>query len=129
MTRKVGICGSGTFPLTTPVGAQVVDCLREFGEDTLFLTRGSGPFELFVSTVALALGRRCFAYKGSGRDNWERDAELVADADEVIAFLDPALLEARTGTAHVIECALAAGKPCRVATVAAGELVWESVAA
>jgi hypothetical protein len=128
MTRKVGICGSGTFPLTTPVAAQVVDCLREFGEDTLFLTRGSGPFELFVSTVALALGRRCFAYKGSGRDNWERDAELVADADEVIAFLDPALLEARTGTAHVIECALAAGKPCRVATVAAGELVWEAAA-
>ncbi len=126
MTRKVAVVGSRSFPLTGPIGAQIVDCLREFGPDTLVLTRGAGPFEQFVSTVALALGLRSFAYVGHGRDNWERDAELAHDADEVVAFVDPAQLDAKSGTAHVIECALALPRPVRVATVVEGSLIWET---
>jgi hypothetical protein len=129
VTRKVSVVGSRTFPLTGPIGAQIVDTLRELGPDALVLTRGAGPFEQFISTVSLALGLRCFQYVGHGRDNWERDTELVADADEVVAFVDPALLDTKSGTAHVIECALAAGKPVKVATVVGDTLVWEGVAA
>ena len=124
MTRKVAICGSSSFPLDAAVGAQVVDTILGFGEDVLILTRGAGAFDAFVSTVALVLGRRCFNYPGSS-SNWQRDIELAFDANELVAFLDPAVLDnPKTGTAHLIECALAAGKPVRVATPVEGTLVW-----
>lgn len=124
MTRKVAVIGSTSFPLTTAIGAQVVDAIRGY-EDAALLTRGSGPFEAFVANVAIAIGLRCFAFKGSGIDNWKRDRELATAADEVLAFLDPDQLEnEKSGTAHVLELALAAGKPVRAATVVDGTLVW-----
>jgi len=126
MTRKVAVIGSTTFPLGTAVGAEVVDTIRGFGDNTAILTRGSGPFEAFVAHVALALGIRCFEYRGTGGpDNLVREADLVADCDEVVAFLDPACLDAPyTGTGMFVERALNAKKPTRVATVSGGSLVW-----
>ncbi len=132
MTRKIGVVASTTFPLSTAVGAEVVDCLRAYGPDTLFLTRGAGPFEQFVATAALVLGARCFAYPGEGgRANLERDDALVADCEELVAFLDRKALEAGAtlyGTAGVIERALAAGKPVKAATAVEGALVWANAA-
>lgn len=126
MTRKVALIGSRSFPLTTPVGAQVVDTMREYGTDVVFLTRGSAGFDQYAAAVAVTLGLRCFAYPGHGGvDNFVRDAELVADCDEMVAFLDPDVLDKPyTGTAMVIERALAAGKPVRVATTVNDSLVW-----
>lgn len=124
MTRKVGVIGSTTFPLSPGVGAQVVDVLRGL-DGAVILTRGSGPFETFLSHAALVLGLRCFAFKGSGRDNWQRDVELIEACDELLAFFAPDTLDdPTTGTAHVVEVALAAGRPVRAASVVNGNLVW-----
>jgi hypothetical protein len=123
--RKVVLVGSSTFPISVPVGADIVEVIREYPEDTLFLTRSAGPFEQFISTVALALGYRCFAYPGHGSDNWERDAELAADCDELVAFIDPSRLDdTHSGTGHLIEEVLALGKPVRVATSVGNAIVW-----
>ena len=126
MTRKVAVIGNETFPLNVEIGTQVVDVLKSYGEDVVFLTRNAQGFEQFVATAALALGRRCFTYPGRGSgDNLARDAELVADADEVVAFLNPATLDnPRSGAALVLDRALAAGKPVRAATTVHGMLVW-----
>lgn len=124
--RKIAVIGSTTFPLNAAVGAQVVDALRAFGEDVVFLTRGSGPFETFVGHVAIALGRQCLAFKGAGgADNFVRDAELVTACDELLAFVDLSRVEAGyTGTGGVIERALSIGRPVRAATAVDGSLVW-----
>lgn len=125
MTRKIGIVGSTTFPLTAATGAEVVDLMRDAPEDTLFLTRGSHGFEQFLIHAALILGRRMFTYQGAGGgSNFERDSELVRDCDELVAFLDPEAIAERTGTTMLIDRALEAGRPVRVATVADGTLVW-----
>lgn len=127
--KKVCVVGSTTFPLTAPVGAQIVDVLRAYGPEAVFLTRNAETgFDRFVATVALALGNRCFAFEaGGGGDVFRRDGEMVMAADELIAFVDPDQLHAsKYGTAGVIERALVAGKPTRVATVAREALVWES---
>jgi hypothetical protein len=130
VTRKIGVVASSTFPLSTAVGAEVVDCLRAFGPDTLFLTRGAGPFEQFIATAALVLGARCFTYPGEGgRANLDRDDALVADCEELVAFLDQRALETGPtlyGTTGVIERALRAGRPVRAATAIDGALVWAS---
>lgn len=127
MTRKIAVIGSSTFPLTTPVGAQVVDVMRAYGPEAVFLTRNAtSPFEKFVANVALAIGNRCLSYQASGGgDNYVRDGHLATDCDEMIAFVDPRALDApQRGTAMVIERALSAGKPVRAATVVQGNLVW-----
>lgn len=126
MTRKIAVVGSGTFPLTCEVGAQVVDVIRGY-EDAVFITRGSGPFEKFVGHVCLTLGVRCFEMKGGGGgDNFVRDAELVMACDELVAFIDPAVLDKpHGGTQMVIERALSAGRKVRAATAVEGNLVWE----
>lgn len=126
MTRRVAMVASGSFPLSTELGAQIVEVIRGY-EDAVFLTRGSGETERFIAHVCLALDRRCFAFRGyGGGDNFARDDELVAAADEVIAFLDPGVLEGpRTGAKGVIDRALRAGKKVRAAAPVEGNLVWE----
>ena len=126
MTRKVAIVGSTTFPIDTAVGAEIVDVMLEFGEDVVFLTRGSEGFDRFVMGAAPLIGRRCFGYPSQGgADNFMRDIELVKDADEVLAFFDPDTLHRDdTGTGHVVEVALSQGKPCKAYTTVNGTLVW-----
>jgi len=83
MSHKVVIVGSRSFPIDTVVGTQIVELMRAFPEDTLFLTRGSDGFDRFVMQVAPIIGRHCFAYPASGgADNYLRDIELVKDGDE-----------------------------------------------
>lgn len=127
MTRKVAIVGSTTFPLTAPLATQVVDVLRGLGSDAVILTRnGDCGFDKFLQSAALTLGLRCFSYRGDGGyDNARRDGDLVADADELVAFIDPDQLEVtRHGTAGMVERALSAGKPVRAATAVENNLVW-----
>lgn len=126
MTRKIAIVGSHNFPLDAVTGAEIVDCMREYGPDTLFLTRGAQSVDRFVATVAVAIGVRCFVYPGrGGGDNFARDSELAADCDELVAFVSPeALADTKSGTARLMEKVLNLGKPVRAATVAAGTLVW-----
>ena len=125
MTRKVGVVGSRTFPLSTAVATEIVDMIRGFGDDTAILLRGTQGVEEFIAHAALILGLRCFRYPGGGgASNYLRDDELARDADELIAFLDPDALDAKSGTAHVLERALAHKRPVRVATVVNEMLVW-----
>jgi len=126
MSRKVAVVGSTSFEITTPIGAQIVDLVRHLG-DVLLLTRGTGEVEHFIATIAPLLDLRCFAYPAQGgADNWIRDVELVRDADEVIAIVSRADLEAKreTGTLHVVEKALDQEKPVRMYTEVAGSLVY-----
>jgi nucleoside 2-deoxyribosyltransferase len=39
---------------------------------------------------------------------------MVKDADLVLAFVTPADLSGTSGTMHVVESAIAQGKPCRL---------------
>lgn len=123
--KKVAVIGSTTFPLTASLGTEIVNTLRSFGE-CVILTRGAGEFERFIAVAAIALGLRCFAMPGQGGSlNFVRDAELVEACDEMVAFIDPAALDApHRGTAMVIERALTAGKRVRAATSVEGNLVW-----
>jgi hypothetical protein len=52
VTKKVCVVGSTTFPIDAAVGAEIVDLLRDFGEDVVFLTRGSKGFDRFIMQVA-----------------------------------------------------------------------------
>lgn len=126
MTHKVALIGSTTFPIDAAVGAEIVDTMLGCGEEAVFLTRGSKGFDQFIMSVAPLIGRRCFAYPSEGgADNFLRDIELVKDADEVLAFFDPATLHRTdTGTGHVVEVALSQQKPCKAFTVVNGTLVW-----
>lgn len=122
--RKVVVVGNHTFPIDASTGAQIVDVMRSF-EEPVFLTRGSPGVDRFVMHAAIVLGRPAFTYPATGgRDNLDRDRELVADGDCVIAFLDPETMDARTGTQNVIEAALSARKPTRAYTLVEGLLVW-----
>jgi hypothetical protein len=126
MTKKIALVGSQTFPIDTATGTEIVNVIRGFGEDVVILTRGAEGFDRFVMQVAPIIGVRCFAYPSSGgADNWLRDLEIVKDADEILAFLDPdSLHDPNTGTAHLLECALRAEKPTRAYTALHGSLVW-----
>jgi hypothetical protein len=126
MSHKVVIVGSRSFPIDTVVGTQIVELMRAFPEDTLFLTRGSDGFDRFVMQVAPIIGRHCFAYPASGgADNYLRDIELVKDGDEVLAFFDPGTLDdSQSGTAHVVEKALDQGKTVRAYSVVNEALIW-----
>lgn len=126
MTRKVAFVGSSVFPMTASIGAQIVDVLRALGPDVVLLTRGNGDIDRFLTTVAPLLDIRCFMYPSEGgASNWLRDVELVRDADEVIAIISRADLEARRtgGTLHVVEKALDQRKPTRLYTEEGGMLV------
>jgi hypothetical protein len=126
VTRKVAIVGSRTFPLDPGIGKEIVEVMLEYGEDVMFLTRGSPGLDTFVMHAAPIIERRCFAYPAKGGpDNFLRDMELVKDADEVVAFFDPATLsDPNTGTAHVVEKALDKKKPVRAYTTVNGGLVY-----
>ena len=127
MTRKLVLVGSRTFPINTVTGTEIVNVIRGYGEDIVILTRGSEGVDQFVMLAAPILGIRCFAYPAKGgADNFTRDIELVKDGDEIVAFLDPdSLHDPNTGTAHVLEAALRAEKPCRAYTLLPdGALVW-----
>lgn len=105
--------GNRSFPLTAAIGAQIVDVLLAFGQDVVFLTRGSPGIDEFIMRAAPLIGRRCFAYPSTGgAENFNRDVELVKDADEVVAFFDiDRLHDEHTGTAHVVAKALDKHKP------------------
>lgn len=118
--------GSGSFPIDREIGGQVVDILREYPEGTIFLTRAKGRFDTFVSIAVEHLGYAVvrFASPGGSR-NWDRDVEMVGQADEVVAFFDPdTLSDMNTGTAHVVEKALDKKKRVRAFTLANGHIVF-----
>lgn len=123
---RVCVVGSRTFPLTPEVGGEVVDILRAYPAGTVFLTRGSEGFDQFLMAVCGVVGYDAVAYhSGGGAANFLRDVKMVEDADEVIAFLDPATLhDMNTGTAHVCEKALDQRKPLRAFSVAHNRLVY-----
>ena len=124
--RKVCVVGSRTFPLCPEVGAEIVDILRTYPQDTVFLTRGSEGFDTFLMAVCPIIGYASVSYPSKGfGDNFRRDAQMAEEADEVIAFLDPAsLTNMNTGTAHLIEKALDQKKPTRAYFVANRHLVY-----
>ena len=126
MTHKVAIVGSTTFPIDAAVGTEIVDTMLGFGDDVVFLTRGSHGFDQFVMIAAPIIGRTALAYPSQGgADNFLRDIELVKDADEVLCFFDPATLHRTdTGTGHVVEVALNQKKPVRAFTTVNGGLVY-----
>lgn len=126
MTRKVGVAGNSTFPISAEVGAEIVDVLLAFGDDAVFLTRGSPGFDTFIVGVAPLIGRRCFTYPSKGgADNFLRDIELVRDADEMLVFFAPGQLEDYdSGTAHILEKALDNHKPTKAYSIVNGSLIW-----
>lgn len=122
--RKVAIVGNESFPVDANIGTQVVEIMRTF-EEPVFLIRGVSGIEQFVAHAAIVLGRPVFKYPAlGGGDNFERNRDLVGDADVVLAFLDPGTLDVETGAQHVIEAALSARKPTRAYTLVEGRLVW-----
>lgn len=92
--------------------------------ESIILTRGNEP-ERSICAEALARGWRAFWYRAAGgADNWQRDVDLVRDADEVIVVLSPGAVEhTDTGTWHVAERAISDDKPLRVYLVHEGRLL------
>lgn len=124
--RRIAVVGSRSFPLTPEVGAEIVDVLRAYPAGTVFLTRGSEGFDTFLMSIAPIIGYTAVAYPSTGgASNFLRDVQLVTDADEVVAFLDPdSLTDMNTGTAHVLSKALDQRKPTRAYSVANRSLVY-----
>jgi len=124
--ERVAVVGSSSFPLTPDIAVEVVAILRGFGDGTVFLTRPSGGFDAFIRAASEVLGRTCVVYASpGGSKNWDRDVQLVRDADIVLAFFDPDSLHREdTGTAHIVEKALDQKKPTRAWSVAHNELVF-----
>lgn len=126
--KRIAIVGSSSFPLNAGIGAQIVDTIREYGEDIVLMTRGKGDVDVFVGHVALALGITCLIYPSSGGpDNWRRDVDLARDADEIIAIIsrnDLELSDKMSGTLHVAEKGLDQRKRVRMMTEADGRLIW-----
>ena len=125
--KKIVVVGSNNFPLTPGLGAQVVDVIRELPEDAVVLNRGRGEFDTFISTVCMAIDRRCFGYPSEGGpDNWVRDVEMAKDADSGICFISREDLEKKEtgGTLHVCEKLLDQGKPVKMYTEDGGSLMW-----
>jgi hypothetical protein len=124
--RKIVVVGSRSFPLDAQLGGEVVDILRAYPKGTTVLTRGSEGFDQFISRACEIIGIPvvlCPSF--GGPDNFRRDAAMVADADEVLVFLDPdSLTDMNTGTAHVLSKALDQKKPTRAYSAADGHLVY-----
>ncbi len=127
MTRRAALVGSTNFPLDASVTTQVVDLMRELGQETVILTRGSEGFDQFVIAAARVLGMRVLLYPSQGGpDNWQRDVELVNDSTEVHGLLSLEDFEKATkmsGTLHVVEQGLNARRPTALYTVVDGLLI------
>lgn len=123
--RIVVVVGSSTFPITPELGAEVVDMLRTYPIDsTVFVTRGSVGFDQFICGVGPIIGYPVLVAPSEG-NNWQRDVDMVKEADEVLAFFDPETIgDERTGTAHVVTKALDQKKPVRAYTAADRHLVY-----
>lgn len=124
--RRVLVAGSGSFPLDQAIGTEVVDILREYPEGTVFLTRARGRFDTFVSVAAETLGYVVVRFPSPGGSrNWDRDVAMAHEADEAVAFFDPATLhDMNTGTGHLVEKLLDQRKRVRAFTEAGGHLVF-----
>jgi hypothetical protein len=119
--KKIAIVVSSDLPEPWPtLRALVAD------EDFVMLTRAtrSEP-ERLLSLEALRAGIRVFAYPAKGgSDNWQRDVDLVRDADEVVVVLSThALDNPESGAWHIAERAIKDDRPLRLYTVTAGKLV------
>ncbi len=123
---NVAVVGSSSFPLTPELGSEVVDLLRSYAPGTTFLTREKPYFDQFVYRAMAILGYTVVAYPSlGGPGNWDRDVALVHDADELVAFFDPATLDdMNTGTAHLVEKGLDKRKKVRAYTVANDHIVF-----
>lgn len=122
--------GSSKFPIDVAIGTQIVEEIRALG-DVAILTRGRGNLDEFVKNVSIVLGLRCLTYPSrGGSDNWQRDVELVKDADEVLAFITQKDMELDvekdrlTGTLHIVEKGLDQKKKVRLFTEVDGRLVY-----
>jgi hypothetical protein len=121
---RVCIVGSTSYPLDAQIGAQVVEIIKDLEPETI-LTRGASGFDDFISRVAGLIGIPVVFFPGMG-NNWQRDVDMVAQADSVLGFVSPDSLsvEKISGTQHVLECGLTAKKPVKAYTEVNGQLVW-----
>jgi hypothetical protein len=122
--KRVVIVGSSTFPLNGEIGAQVVDVIREAAPSAI-LTRGAAWFDQFVIRVAGLLSIPVVQFPGMG-NNWQRDVDMVAQADSVLGFVSPDSLsvEKISGTQHILEVGLSRKIPVKAFTEVDGKLVW-----
>ena len=104
--------GNSDFPLDAGVGAQVVDQLRDLGQNVLILTREKPRFDRFIAAVCVALSVRCFTYGANGGpSNIERDGDMIRDCDELHAYMVLDSLDQESGTRWLLDRSLAANKP------------------
>ena len=124
--RKVCVIGNRSFPLTPEIGSEVVDILRTYPPQTTFLTRGSDGFDTFILRACEVIELPVIPYPAAGGStNFDRDVQIVKDADEVLVFLDPATLDdENTGTAHVLSKALDQRKKVAAYSVSHNHLVY-----
>ena len=124
--RRVVVAGSSSFPLTPEVGGEVVEILRGYPEETVFLTRGSPGFDTFIVRATAIIQRPCVRYPSlGGSKNWDRDVAMVREADEVLVFFDPETLhDENTGTAHIAAKGLDQKKKVMAYSVAGNRLVY-----
>ena len=120
---KVVVIGSKTFPLGAGAGfiKEAIALLKE--DDTVFIRPTQGGADMMARLFCQVRGIRVVVYasKGPGPLAFQRDIEMVTDADRVVAFFDPAhVMEG--GTGHVVEVALRMNKPVEAWTVRNGNL-------
>ena len=128
---RVVFAGSRSLPLTAMVAQNVLARLVEYdrpGEPPLILLRRPTdrplrPFEALVASLAKTLGYDIETRSpgpGGRKATFVRDVDLVAAADEVVAFFSEKD-EMDGGTGHVVEKALDQGRTVRAYTIVDGE--------
>ncbi len=110
----IAIVGSRTWVEDGRI-AQIVSLIQRKHPDALIISGGARGVDTIAIRVAKRLGLSTKVYpadwdKHGKRAGFLRNQTLVSEADVVIAFWDG---ESR-GTAHSIELAENAGKPCYI---------------
>ena len=126
VSKKVALVGNSSFPLDPAIGAQIVDLIREWGNDVTLLTRLRPPFDVFVQHCSVVLGLRCFTYDAEGGgSNILRDSAIIDDCTELHGFLTLDEFEKGedSGTFWLVQKALAASKPTYAWTCVEGMLI------
>lgn len=126
---KLCVVGSRAIEVDGAVAVHIVELLSKLPKDSTVMvrkpmTRSLRPFEAMVTSMAATMGLRAetFAPEPGGRGKvFSRDIEMVAAADEVVAFFADGD-EMTGGTAHVVDKAIDQQKPVRAYAIAGPEL-------
>lgn len=125
---KTVFVGSRSLELDGMVALHVLEQLQGIPGGSILvrkpLRRPLRPFEALVASLATALGFEvveCAPEPGGRSEVFLRDVEMVAAADQVIAFF-PDGDEMTGGTAHVVEKALDQHRPVHAYAVSDGQL-------